>query len=102
MLVINSNKTTNLSTCFRSILTGLFPPTKGSASVYGHDIRQDMEVIRQGLGMCPQHNVLFDKLTVEEHLWFYARLKGMKTSDINTEMDMYVFWSCVVKFLFIF
>ena len=47
-----------------------------------------MEVIRQSLGMCPQHNVLFDKLTVEEHLWFYARLKGMKTSDINTEMDM--------------
>ena len=72
---------------FRSILTGLFPPTGGSATVYGHDIRTDMEVIRQGLGMCPQHNVLFDKLTVEEHLWFYARLKGMKTLDINTEMD---------------
>ena len=75
-------------TLFRSILTGLFPPTSGTAKIYGHDIKQDMEVIRQGLGMCPQHNVLFDKLTVEEHLWFYARLKGMKTSDINTEMDM--------------
>jgi len=31
--------------------------------------------IRKSLGMCPQHNVLFDVLSVEEHLWFYARLK---------------------------
>ena len=47
-----------------------------------------MELIRQGLGMCPQHNVLFDKLTVEEHLWFYARLKGMKSIDLDAEMDV--------------
>ncbi|XP_052774715.1 ATP-binding cassette sub-family A member 2-like isoform X2 [Mya arenaria] len=80
-----AGKTTTMS-----ILTGLFPPTSGSATIYGHDIRLDMEVIRQGLGMCPQHNVLFDKLTVEEHLWFYARLKGMKTSDINSEMHMMI------------
>ncbi|KAK3577511.1 hypothetical protein CHS0354_026468 [Potamilus streckersoni] len=80
-----AGKTTTMS-----ILTGLFPPTSGSATIYGHDIRMDMEVIRQGLGMCPQHNVLFDKLTVEEHLWFYSRLKGMKTSDMNQEMEMMI------------
>ena len=71
----------------RSILTGLFPPTSGSATIYGHDIRTEMELIRQNLGMCPQHNVLFDKLSVEEHLWFYSRLKGMKEEDIRKEMD---------------
>ena len=73
---------------YRSILTGLFPPTSGYAQIYGQDIRTDMELIRQGLGMCPQHNVLFDKLTVEEHLWFYARLKGMKSVDLDAEMDV--------------
>lgn len=46
-----------------------------------------MERIRQNLGMCPQHNVLFDKLSVEEHLWFYSRLKGMAEDDIRKEMD---------------
>lgn len=71
----------------RSILTGLFPPTSGSATIYGHDIRTEMERIRQNLGMCPQHNVLFDKLSVEEHLWFYSRLKGMAEEDIRKEMD---------------
>lgn len=46
-----------------------------------------MERIRQNLGMCPQHNVLFDKLSVEEHLWFYSRLKGMAEEDIRKEME---------------
>ena len=47
--------------------------------------------------MCPQHNVLFDKLTVEEHLWFYARLKGMKAEDMNAEMNMRVYDKIVTK-----
>uniref|UniRef100_A0A6Q2WRL3 ATP-binding cassette sub-family A member 2 n=1 Tax=Esox lucius TaxID=8010 RepID=A0A6Q2WRL3_ESOLU len=77
-----AGKTTTMS-----ILTGLFPPTSGSATIYGHDIRTDMERIRQNLGMCPQHNVLFDKLSVEEHLWFYSKLKGMAEEDIRKETD---------------
>lgn len=54
-----------------------------------------MERIRQNLGMCPQHNVLFDKLSVEEHLWFYSRLKGMNEDDIRKEMDKLVQESAV-------
>ncbi|XP_021369630.1 ATP-binding cassette sub-family A member 2-like isoform X2 [Mizuhopecten yessoensis] len=77
-----AGKTTTMS-----ILTGLFPPTSGYALIYDNDIRTDMDLIRQSLGMCPQHNVLFDKLTVQEHLWFYARLKGMKMEDIKPEME---------------
>ena len=46
---------------YRSILTGMFPPTAGYAMVYDSDIRTEMDTIRQSLGMCPQHNVLFDK-----------------------------------------
>lgn len=44
----------------RSILTGLFEPTDGTAYIYGYDIRSEMDNIRKSLGMCPQHNVLFD------------------------------------------
>ncbi|XP_019396628.1 PREDICTED: ATP-binding cassette sub-family A member 2 [Crocodylus porosus] len=77
-----AGKTTTMS-----ILTGLFPPTSGSATIYGHDIRTEMDEIRKNLGMCPQHNVLFDKLTVEEHLWFYSQLKSMAEEEIRKEMD---------------
>uniref|UniRef100_A0A670YQ04 ATP-binding cassette sub-family A member 2 n=1 Tax=Pseudonaja textilis TaxID=8673 RepID=A0A670YQ04_PSETE len=76
-----AGKTTTMS-----ILTGLFPPTSGSATIYGYDIRTEMDQIRKNLGMCPQHNILFDKLTVEEHLWFYSQLKGMGKEEICKEM----------------
>ena len=56
----------------------MFPPSAGTAKVNGYDIRTEMDAIRQSVGVCPQHNVLFDEMTVDEHLWFYARLKGKK------------------------
>lgn len=43
----------------RSILTGLFPPTSGTAYILGKDICTELSTIRQNLGVCPQHNVLF-------------------------------------------
>jgi ABC-type multidrug transport system ATPase subunit len=46
---------------YRSILTGLFPPTSGTALIHGLDIHTDMDAIRKHLGMCPQHNVLFNE-----------------------------------------
>ena len=57
------------------MLVGLFPPTSGDAIINGYSILTDMEGVRQSLGLCPQHNVLYDRLTVREHLNFFARLK---------------------------
>nr|KAG5700800.1 hypothetical protein BaRGS_035003 [Batillaria attramentaria] len=80
-----AGKTTTMS-----ILTGLFPPTSGTAFIYGKDIQTSIDEIRQSLGMCPQHNVLFDLLTVEEHIWFYARLKGKPEAEVQREMTQMV------------
>ena len=48
------------STLIKAVM-GLVPDTGGYAKIYGLDIRSNMEEIRKSLGMCPQHNVLFDK-----------------------------------------
>lgn len=77
-----AGKTTTMS-----ILTGLFPPTSGTAYIMGKDIRSELSSIRQSLGVCPQHNVLFSMLTVEEHIWFYARLKGLSEEEVKAEME---------------
>jgi len=76
-----AGKTTTMS-----ILTGLFPPTSGSAHVDGKSILTDMEAIRESLGLCPQHNVLFDRLTVKEHLEFFINLKGTFGQQAETEV----------------
>ncbi|OQR74440.1 ATP-binding cassette sub-family A member 1-like, partial [Tropilaelaps mercedesae] len=75
-----AGKTTTIS-----ILTGLYPPTSGTAKIYAQDIREDMDTIRHSLGVCPQHNVLFDELTVFEHLCFYAQLKGRSAREAKSE-----------------
>ncbi|XP_016534920.1 ATP-binding cassette sub-family A member 1-like isoform X2 [Poecilia formosa] len=80
-----AGKTTTMS-----ILTGLFPPTSGTAYILGKDIRSELSTIRQNLGVCPQHNVLFSMLTVEEHIWFYARLKGLPEEKVKAEMEQIV------------
>ena len=56
-------------------LVGLYTPTSGTAVINDYDIRTNMDQIRQSLGICPQHNVLFDRLTVLEHLKLFGRLK---------------------------
>ena len=75
-----AGKTTTLS-----IITGLFSPTKGTAFVDGMDIRENMDEIRRSVGMCPQYNVLFDNLTVSEHLYFYGKLRGRSEKEIVKE-----------------
>ena len=72
-----------------SILCGVQPPSHGTAKIYNKDIRFQIDSIRQEMGMCPQHNVLFDNLTVEEHLYLFANLKlpGSPYHVIKAEID---------------
>ncbi|KAM5237884.1 phospholipid-transporting ATPase ABCA7 [Ctenodactylus gundi] len=77
-----AGKTTTLS-----ILSGLFPPSGGSAFILGHDVQSSMAAIRPNLGICPQYNVLFDRLTVDEHVWFYGRLKGLSAAAVIPEQE---------------
>ena len=46
-----------------NMLTGLFQPTKGEAEVFGVDMFNDFDLVREFMGLCPQHDVLFDLLT---------------------------------------
>uniref|UniRef100_A0AAQ4QS35 P-type phospholipid transporter n=1 Tax=Gasterosteus aculeatus aculeatus TaxID=481459 RepID=A0AAQ4QS35_GASAC len=77
-----AGKTTTMS-----ILTGMFPPTSGTATIYAKDIRTDMDNIRQSLGMCPQYNTLFQHMTVAEHILFYSLLKGRPIAEAQQEVE---------------
>ncbi len=68
------------------MLTGMLDITSGSATAYGHDIETEMDSIRKFMGVCPQHDILFENLTVKEHLEMFATFKGMKSEDIDNEV----------------
>lgn len=59
------------------MLSGLLEMTDGWAEVNGLDVETQMEEIRTFMGVCPQHDILFDDLTVKEHLELFASFKGM-------------------------
>lgn len=80
-----AGKTTTMS-----LLTGMITPTSGTARINGYDIRTDMDSVRGSLGLCPQHNIIFDDLTVAEHLYFFSKLKGLQKNEITAEIDKYV------------
>jgi len=39
------------------------------------------------MGVCPQHDILFDDLTVKEHLELFAVFKGVPSSQIPAEVE---------------
>lgn len=58
------------------LFEGLTEPTSGHVMIGKHNILRDLEEIKKSLGICPQFDCLFDLLTVEEHLEFYAKVLG--------------------------
>jgi ATP-binding cassette subfamily A (ABC1) protein 3 len=59
-----------------SVLTGLYDHSEGSAEAFGVSMFDNFEEIREFTGICPQHDVLFELLTVREHLEIFYDFKG--------------------------
>ncbi|KAH7657402.1 Sulfate-transporting ATPase protein [Dioscorea alata] len=70
-------------TSFIKMMTGLTPPSSGTAFVRGLDIGQDMDKVYCSMGVCPQHDLLWETLTGREHLLFYGRLKNLHGSELE-------------------
>lgn len=70
-----------------SIMTGLYPPSTGDAVVNGISVRRDSLGVRRQLGVCLQHNALYENVTVEEHLKLFCRLKSVPSEEVANEVD---------------
>ena len=58
-----------------SMLTGLVQMTGGQVTVNKLDLKADIDEIRQSTGLCSQKDILYDSLTVSEHLYFVGHIK---------------------------
>jgi len=68
------------TTLFR-ILSSLILPDSGRAIVLGHDVVKDYRFIRKSIGFMPGRFSLYQDLTVEENLNFYASVFGVNIHD---------------------
>jgi ABC-2 type transport system ATP-binding protein len=64
-----AGKTTTLR-----ILAGVLPADSGAAWVAGHDVVHDPEAVKSHIGYMPQQYGLYEDLTVDENIRFYADL----------------------------
>lgn len=78
------------STLFKIITTSL-RPTDGDAYIYGLSVRRNRGAVRKMLGVCPQFDIFWDKLTGAEHIRVFAALKGLKgprrDEEVNVRLD---------------
>nr|QUF59428.1 ATP-binding cassette transporter Abca3-2 [Brachionus angularis] len=72
-----------------SMITGLAEPNNGSILINDMDIVKNTKEARKFIGFCPQYNLLFDDLTVYEHLIFFSKLKeNFNEQEIDNMLDI--------------
>lgn len=71
-----AGKTTTLR-----MLAGVLTPNSGSAAVAGFDIVRDPEGVKNNISYMSQRFGLYDDLTVDENIRFYADIFGLKRTD---------------------
>ena len=68
------------------MVTAQIKPTTGDVSVLGLSVNHDAAAVRQLLGICPQHDILYHELTAREHLLLYGSLKGIAVSSLREKV----------------
>jgi len=74
-----AGKTTTLR-----MLAGIMAPDAGTATVAGFNVVRDPEGAKHALSYMPQRFGLYEDLTVDENIGFYADLFGVKRTERNT------------------
>ncbi|XP_026527510.1 retinal-specific ATP-binding cassette transporter [Notechis scutatus] len=65
------------------MLTGDIKVTSGDAVVVGHSILTQIWDVHQNMGYCPQFDAIDELLTGREHLFLYARLRGVPEAEVE-------------------
>lgn len=70
-----------------NVLTGVVPATKGAIRINGVDVGAHPDAARKSLGVCAQQDILFDELTVLEHMRLYCAIKNLDEAAAEAEIS---------------
>jgi ABC-2 type transport system ATP-binding protein len=65
-----------------SMLTGVVTPTSGTARIGGHDIREEMDQVKEINGLVPQDLALYPTLSARANLNFFGRIYGLHGKEL--------------------
>ena len=77
-----AGKTTTIS-----MLSTLYTPTSGDATIGGHSISKDPMAVKQVIGVVPQDLALYEDLTARENLIFWGQMYGLSGKALTSRVD---------------
>lgn len=77
-----AGKTTTIS-----MLSTLYSPTSGDATIAGHSVSKEPMAVRNVIGMVPQDLALYEDLTARENLIFWGQMYGLSGKSLITRVD---------------
>ncbi|MBT8495249.1 MAG: ABC transporter ATP-binding protein, partial [Deltaproteobacteria bacterium] len=77
-----AGKTTTIS-----MIAGVITPSRGTATIAGHDIRTDSFAARRVLGLVPQDLAVYEELTARQNLRFFASLYDVPRAELTARID---------------
>jgi ABC-2 type transport system ATP-binding protein len=77
-----AGKTTTIS-----MLSTLYTPTSGDATIAGHSITKSPMDVRNAIGVVPQDLALYEDLTAKENLIFWGQMYGLGGKSLASRVD---------------
>ena len=65
------------------IICGVIAANSGSVNIVGHDIIDAPKQAKQNIGFLPEQLPLYGDLTVDEYLFYSAKLRGIKKQSLS-------------------
>jgi len=70
-----------------SMLTGVIPPTSGTARIAGHDMKTAMDEVKKVNGLVPQDLALYPTLSARVNLNFFGRIYGLSGNELKERVE---------------
>jgi ABC-2 type transport system ATP-binding protein len=70
-----------------SMLTGVIPPTSGTARIGGYDLRTQMKEVKKINGLVPQELALYPTLSARANLNFFGRIYGLRGKQLKNRVE---------------
>ncbi len=77
-----AGKTTTIS-----MLSTLYTPTTGDATICGHSITKNPMAVKQVIGVVPQEIALYEDLTAKENLIFWGQMYDLSGKSLTSRVD---------------
>ena len=67
-----------------NILATILSPDNGEITILGHDLKKDVKAIKLGIGIVPQDLAIYEEITAEQNVSFFASLYKLKGEKLES------------------